>query len=110
MNTKFTNKETYLAYRSNWKAEYKQLSQDIRDLKFCRSFPMANRFQNPKNVERYREIEKRLFNNANTCVEWKLSEKRDKAFRMLEELKLAKQEAQRQYLASKYEQMEAVLA
>jgi hypothetical protein len=99
----FNSKETYLAYRSEWKAKYKQLSQDIRDLKFCRGFPQAKRFTDyaGANVARYREIEKRLFNNANTCVEWKLSEKRDQAFRMLEELKLAKLEAQVQYLSEK---------
>jgi hypothetical protein len=110
MKLTFTNKEEYLAYRSNWKAEYKQLSQDIRDLKFCRSFPMANRFQNPKNVERYREIEKRLFNNPNTCVEWKIEQYRNKATAMLLELKEAKQKAQDQYLVAKSEQRETVLA
>jgi len=107
MKFTFTNKEEYLAYRSNWKAQYKELSQQIRDLKFCRGFPQAKRFENyaGKNVERYREIEKRLFNNPNTCVEWKLSEKRDKAFCMLEELKEAKVEAQRQYLAAQSQQI-----
>lgn len=101
MKFTFTNKEEYLAYLSEWKAKYKQLSQDIRDLRFCRAFPMANRFQDPKNVERYREIEKRLFNNANTCVEWKLENKKSEAFHMLQELKLAKAEATLQYLMAK---------
>lgn len=107
MNTYFTNKETYLAYRSAWKAEYKQLSQDIRDLKFCRGFPQAKRFENyaGKNVERYREIEKRLFNNVNTCVEWKLAEYRDKASAMMEDLKEAKVKAQEQYLVAQSEQL-----
>jgi hypothetical protein len=105
MNTSFTNKESYLAYRSAWKAEYKQLSQDIRDLKFCRAFPRANRFNNPYNVERYREIEKRLFNNPNTCVEWKLEQARAKATAMLEDLKEAKVKAQEQYLAAQSEQL-----
>ena len=97
MKFTFTNRETYLAYRSEWKAQYKQLSQDIRDLKFCRAFPQAKRFENPKNVERYREIEKRLFNNPNTCVEWKLIKYRSKSTAMLVELKEAKIEAQRKY-------------
>lgn len=103
MEFTFTNKKEYMAYRSNWKAEYKELSQQIRDLKFCRAFPTANRFEDPKNVERYREIEKRLFNNVNTSVEWTLYEKRNKATYMLEQLKEAKVEAQRQYLASNME-------
>jgi hypothetical protein len=97
-NIEFKTKEEYLAYRSEWKAEYKQLSQDIRDLKFCRNFPQANRFNNPANVKRYREIQKRLFNNVNTNVYWVLEEKKRKATDMLEQLKEAKQEAQRQYL------------
>ncbi len=92
-----------MAYRSKWKAEYKQLSQDIRDLKFCRAFPQAKRFEDyaGKNVERYREIEKRLFNNANTCVEWKLIQARAKAKAMIEERIESKGEAQRQYWLSK---------
>ena len=107
MKFTFTNKETYLAYRSEWKANYKQLSQDIRDLKFCRAFPQANRFSDPggKNVERYREIENRLFNNPNTCVEWKLAQAQAKATAMLEERKASKVEAQRQYWLSKGQMM-----
>ncbi len=102
-NQNFNSKETYLAYRSAWKAEYQQLSQDIRDLKFCRGFPQAKRFDNyaGKNVARYREIEKRLFNNPNTRVEWKLAEYRERAFCMLAELKDAKARAQEQYLTAK---------
>lgn len=111
MNT-FNNKETYLAYRSEWKAKYKELSQNIRDLKFCRAFPQAKRFEDyaGKNVARYREIEKRLFNNANTCVEWKLEEYRRKATGMLEELKDAKIEAQRQYALERAQRRELVMA
>lgn len=107
MNIKFTTKQSYLDYRSNWKSKYKQLSQDIRDLKFCRGFPQAKRFEDyaGKNVERYREIEKRLFSNPNTCVEWKLADKRSEARCMLEELKEAKIAAQTQYLAAKSQQL-----
>ena len=32
-NNKFNSKETYLAYRSEWKSEYNTLSQTIRDNK-----------------------------------------------------------------------------
>lgn len=97
----FKTKEEYLAYRSEWKAEYKQLSQDIRDLKFCRNFPMANRFDNPENVKRYREIEKRLFPSANQHVYWELESKRAQATGMLEQLKEAKMMANYQYLEQK---------
>ena len=30
----FTNKETYLAYRSEWKANYKKLTETIREYKW----------------------------------------------------------------------------
>jgi len=33
MNTKFTNKEEYLAYRSAWKVKYAKLSNEIREWK-----------------------------------------------------------------------------
>ena len=29
----FTTRETYIAYRADWRAKYKALSQEIRDLK-----------------------------------------------------------------------------
>ena len=77
-NKKFTNKETYLAYRSEWKAEYKKLSQKIREF---------------KDDVRGRNItwEEAL----------KLYKLKRKATDMLEELKEAKVESQRQCLASK---------
>lgn len=100
-NPKFNSKEEYLAYRSEWKAEYKQLSKDIRDIKFARNFPVARRFDIGANVRRYWEIEKRLLDNPNTSAEWKLIDLRTKAYWMLEELKSAKIRAQEQYLAAK---------
>jgi hypothetical protein len=36
MNITFTSKETYLQWRSDWKARYKLVSQNIRDLKLIR--------------------------------------------------------------------------
>ena len=77
---KFNNKETYLDYRSNWKAEYNTLSNEIRELK-----------------KQTRE----------SChhITWSeylaLKRLKDKATAMLEERKASKIEAQRQYLASK---------
>lgn len=81
-NKTFNSKETYLAYRSEWKAEYKQLSQIIRGLKV--------------------DIKEAQHNNEyaggmqSSLISWKKN-----ATAMLEELKEAKQEAQRQYLAAK---------
>lgn len=78
-NSQFKNKEEYLQYRKDWKAEYKQLSKDIRVQKYY------IRGQHTPSSSDYYELH-RLRTTA-TC--------------MLEELKQAKEEAQRQYLASK---------
>lgn len=80
MKFTFTNKETYLAYRSNWKAEYKTLSQEIRTLK----------------------AQVRESGHQITWTEFsQLYKLKAKATAMLEERKEAKAEAQRQYLQSK---------
>lgn len=107
MKFKFTNKEEYLAYRSNWKAEYKELSQQIRDYKFCRWFVSL---KNPKRItseleERFKKLVAKHGNRFYYVYPLK-----QKATAMLAELKEAKQEAQRQYLATKAQEKETVLA
>ncbi len=79
---KFTNKETYLAYRSNWKTEYNTLSKQIHTLK-------ANVRESGHQItwQEFRD----LYNL------------KAKATAMLEERKASKVEAQRQYLAAKGE-------
>jgi hypothetical protein len=54
MNIDFTNRETYLAFRANWKANYKQLSQEIREGKHA----LANAFRanDPKAYILQREL------------------------------------------------------
>jgi len=81
-NTTFNSKETYLAYRSEWKAEYKQLSHEIRETK-----------KDIRELMRNREYAGGLQSS--------LIRQRAEATAMIEELKLAKIEAQRQYLAAK---------
>jgi hypothetical protein len=79
---KFTNKETYLEYRSNWKSEYNTLSKQIRVLKAT-----------------VRESGHQI-----TWTEFReLYQLKAKATAMLEERKESKVEAQRQYLAAKGE-------
>ncbi len=78
----FTNKETYLAYRSEWKAKYQALSQEIRELKTD-----INETQRAKGYA--------------GSMQYSLLKKRALATAMLEERKESKVEAQRQYLASK---------
>jgi hypothetical protein len=80
MKFTFTNKETYLAYRSNWKAEYKTLSQEIRALK----------------------AQMRESGHQITWTEFsQLMKLKAKAQAMLEERIESKAEAQRQYWLSK---------
>lgn len=84
MNNKFTftNKEEYLAYRSSWKDEYKELSKTIRELKANIRETQKNR----ENAGRLRYVRNRDRKAART---------------MLDDLKLSKVEAQRQYLEQK---------
>jgi small-conductance mechanosensitive channel len=79
----FNTKATYLAYRSNWKAQYKQLSANIREQKaYIRS-------QSTPSSEDYYTLR---------CM-------KDKATASIEELKEARAEAQRQYLAAHEREM-----
>lgn len=102
---KFTNKETYLTYRADWKAEYKQLSINQRNLKFKVWFEsLRNETRKTAElVQKYQEI-------CQVCKQnwYDTSRNRDRATAMLKELKEAKNEAQRQYLAAKVEQLEIV--
>lgn len=82
MKATFTNKEEYLAYRSAWKAEYKELTRTIRQLK-------ADIRQTQKEKE------------YAGGMQYTLILERRAANTMIEDLKLSKMEAQRQYLESK---------
>lgn len=82
MEFTFTNKEEYLAYRSAWKAEYKELSKTIRELKAD-----------------IRETQKNRIHAGG--MQYTLIKERKAARSMLDDLKLSKIEAQRQYLEQK---------
>jgi hypothetical protein len=119
MKTTFTNKTEYLAYRANWKAKYNELSQKIRALKqmakeesrACNEArkmkfdPSKNwwseYFLATQNIlnknENYQKL-KTTYPNVNSCY---INKYKEEATAMLEELKEAKVEANRQYLASK---------
>src|SRR5215510_8812980 len=101
-NITFNSKETYLAYRSAWKAEYKKLSAEIRTLR------LADRFYQRKTFGHLAltEAEERCLAEAlRLCGPGSISFNRvnrsKRATEMLAELKEAKREAQRQYLARK---------
>ena len=119
-NNQFKTKEEYLQYRKDWKAEYKLISQAIRDKKwlrkeYCRAFNQTmnlhghpwngvyNESQRDAFVEDLNHDLKENKRYQELKDKWKdcLESYREDATAMLEELKLAKQEARRQYLASK---------
>lgn len=123
MNNQFTNKEEYLTYRSDWKVEYKALSQTIRDVKLMwrytsqacnKAIQMVGGSITYDNVNKYfRYAEemvkedvriKNLYEKYNNDKKWirkTRNEYKKEATLMLEELKLAKIEANRQYLERK---------
>lgn len=121
MNNKFTTKEEYLIYRSEWKVKYNELSNKIRGAvrsrkQYQKAWSKAekecktpNVYSDPQKIYKVqKEILKndpiyqalwRLYNPTNYQY-WCYPDReklRKEAFAMLEELKEAKQEAQRQY-------------
>lgn len=76
----FTSRASYLDYRAAWKAEYKQLSKDIRTAKL--------EFKNAQREGRY-------------VSHWALRGMQERATMMLAERAASKIEAQRQYLAAR---------
>lgn len=119
MNTNsftFTNKETYLAYRAEWKAKYAALSETIREKKwmhkeYARACSKAWLETKGKWPDYYNKIRELLASNPRYVhLEQKykndgrwIAQLKKQATEMLEELKAAKAEAQRQYLAAKAE-------
>jgi hypothetical protein len=116
MKFTFTNKEEYLAYRSNWKAEYKALSQTIRERKWLHSrySTIANKANlevgtDYPNINKYFDYIKMLSDEDTKYKEirakqnWRISKEKLSltATVMLQELKDAKKEANRQYLEQK---------
>ncbi len=106
---KFTTREEYLAFRAEWKAEYKALSQEIRDIKFAlhsywpiaepEKFKKAEEIRDRYNYEAfdYTLNKKRMYRqDLNVVRLWR----RIRAHTMLEELACARILAQTQYLAS----------
>ena len=123
-NKNFNTKEEYLQYRKDWKEKYKELSQTIREYKWmmkeydrmwnkawiAHGDPYAlswhdtrvgGRFWDyfhllEKENEKYQIIRKRYLQGK----KW-IDYYQKEATAMLEELKIAKVEAQRQYLESR---------
>ncbi len=81
----FTNRETYLAQRAEWKAQYRKVSEDIRAAKYL--LKAAHR-QSKNGV-------------VKVSFYYNLWDNKEKARAMLDLLKAAKEEAAKQYLATK---------
>ena len=117
MKFTFTNKETYLKYRSDWKTKYKKLSQQIREKKWMlKEYSRACIIAKPATNtgydyygRYYGRIAMELQSNAEYCELEKTHGRNGfyylplqmEATEMISELKAAKAEAQRQYLTSK---------
>jgi cell shape-determining protein MreC len=119
-NPKFTTKQEYLQYRKDWKDEYMELSQVIRDHKLIRKYSSqacgkavqmidgdAFSYDNISKYFRYVEQNKNeneklqaLLLKYKDCKKY-LSGYRKEARLMMEELTNAKIEANLQYIASK---------
>jgi hypothetical protein len=101
----FTTKEEYLTWRTQWKADYKKLSAEIRDLKFARWFSDSTRGgvkMSEAQTARFNQLATQYSNSRwGFLPNHLLAEFRAKATGMLQERKAAKQQAQAQYLASK---------
>ena len=116
-NTEFKTKEEYLQYKKDWKSEYKELSQTIREKKILhkKNSRIFNKAVSEKGwgdglwrmVEFFTEDKKKTDPKYKELVEKYKDDRRwvenlsSEATMMLEELKESKMEAQRQYLASK---------
>ena len=108
-NITFNSKESYLAYRSAWKAEYKNLSAEIRTLRQADRYRQRKEFAHlaltegeegiiaaamKLEVPGVGPVQPSSFNYARR-------HRGGQATEMLAELKEAKLEAQRQFLARK---------
>lgn len=96
----FNNKETYLAYRSEWKSKYNELSTSLRNAKYCYWYNSLGQ----KRLDALPECEHDKYNLLSPWwgwSKWNIICGKKQATEMLAELKFAKQEAQRQYLAEK---------
>jgi hypothetical protein len=101
-NIVFNTKETYLAYRSEWKAKYKNLSNEIRILRAGERSRQRNVFAKlplSEAEEGWMEAAKKICPSG--CYQYQRHLRSVQAHAMLDKLAEAKLEAQRQYLQRK---------
>jgi hypothetical protein len=101
-NIMFNSKETYLAYRAAWKAEYKNLSSEIRTLRQAARYHQRKEFGHltlTEGEEGCLAAADKLGGAGSYLYRRQI--RSVQATEMLAGLKEAKMEAQRQYLARK---------
>jgi len=99
---KFTSKDEYLRWRSEWKASYKTLTQQIRDIKYARWFEDSRRNgvkMSAAQTQRYDAIAKAHKTQWGFFPNAALKELRDKATAALAERRASKVAAQECYQA-----------
>ncbi len=88
----FSSKEEYLAQRVEWKAEYKALSKEIRELKRARKqFKWDYRPKGNDTMKRKTKAGANPDYDSSAC--WQAASRKYAARQMLEVLKEAKEEA-----------------
>lgn len=94
----FKTREEYLKWRAEWKAEYKELSNEIRQLKSARKeFKWTYRAKGDTTSQKRTKIGENPNYDSSAC--WMVSSRKNEATRALETLKAAKIEAGRQRAA-----------
>lgn len=100
MKPEFNSRETYIAWRAEWKRQYKEVTENIRALKWARAYTQrlaAGIGGNATDCDRFNEIKKKFSTGQFWGPEYSLFYLRKRATAMLETRKEAKVEAQRQY-------------
>lgn len=105
----FKTREEYLKWRAEWKAEYKELSRKIRELKYARKeYIWKYRAKDQNTVKRRTKLG--VNPNYDYSASWKIPDLKYQATGMLEDLKQAKIQAGLQRSQRLAEETEAVMA
>lgn len=102
----FKTREEYLAYRAEWKARYKDISQEIRDMKNKRKqFKWEYRVKGDTTSQRRTKVGENP--NYDYSAHWKIPMLKDRATVLLDELAEAKIESGKQRAARLAEEKKA---
>ena len=108
---KFNNKQEYLTWRSEWRANYRALSKQIRDIKFARWYADSVRGgvkMSEAQEERFKAIHKANATQWGFCPSSFLQNLKVKATAMLKERKASKIACQECYVREHQPAIQAV--